>query len=120
MDSRPAQCRFRLQDEGKGYPRSACAACGKTITTGLGTHCTVGKIVLDDLEITRDDIADIAAKRGRHLRRLIVVADEAVEHVRHRSECPGMTGSDDACTCGAVTYLGRLAAAIRNETQSEK
>lgn len=40
--TRPANCRFRLQDEGKSYPRSSCAACGKTISTGLGNHCTLG------------------------------------------------------------------------------
>lgn len=39
MDARPEGCRFRLQDEGKSYPRSSCTACGKTITTGLGTSC---------------------------------------------------------------------------------
>lgn len=40
-DLRPKDCRFRLQDEGKGYPRSACTACGKTIMTGLGKECTI-------------------------------------------------------------------------------
>jgi hypothetical protein len=40
IDPRPARCRFRLRDEGKPYGRSGCTACGKTITTGLGTHCT--------------------------------------------------------------------------------
>jgi hypothetical protein len=39
QDLRPANCRFRLADEGKAYPRSSCAACGASITTGLGTHC---------------------------------------------------------------------------------
>lgn len=39
-DPRPMNCRFRLQDEGKAYPRSACEACGKTITTGLGNSCS--------------------------------------------------------------------------------
>lgn len=38
-DYRPANCRFRLQEEGKNYPRSSCAACGRTITTGLGIRC---------------------------------------------------------------------------------
>ena len=38
-DYRPANCRFRLREEGKNYPRSSCAACGRTITTGLGTRC---------------------------------------------------------------------------------
>jgi len=28
-----------LQDEGKSYPRSSCAACGRGILTGLGTFC---------------------------------------------------------------------------------
>ncbi len=40
MDTRPASCRFRLQYEGKPYPRSSCTACGKTVMTGLGNHCT--------------------------------------------------------------------------------
>lgn len=40
MDKRPANCRFRLQDEGKPYPRSSCTACGKSVATGLGSHCT--------------------------------------------------------------------------------
>lgn len=39
-EKRPPNCRFRLQDEGKAYPRSSCAACGKTVTTGLGKGCT--------------------------------------------------------------------------------
>lgn len=42
-DNRPANCRFRLQDKGKPYPRSACQACGKSIVTGLGTMCTLTK-----------------------------------------------------------------------------
>lgn len=116
MDNRPAQCRFRLQDEGKGYPRSSCSACGKTITTGLGTHCTAGKSVLDDLGITRDDVVEIVRKRERHLQALIAVAREAVEHVRHRPYCPGIKSGDAACECDAVAYLARIDAAIRNET----
>lgn len=39
-DARPANCRFRLQDEGKAYPKSSCTACGKGIATGLGRYCT--------------------------------------------------------------------------------
>ena len=38
-DIRPANCRFRLQDEGKPYPRSGCSACGATVTT-LGNKCS--------------------------------------------------------------------------------
>jgi len=38
-DARPVDCRFRLQDEGKPYPRSSCSGCGRTITTGLGKSC---------------------------------------------------------------------------------
>lgn len=41
-DTRPAECRFRLQDEAKPYPRSNCKACGRGIRTGLGTHCSHG------------------------------------------------------------------------------
>lgn len=35
VDLRPPNCRNRLRDEGKAYPRSSCAACGCTITNGL-------------------------------------------------------------------------------------
>ncbi len=38
-DKRPTNCRFRLAEEGKPYPRSGCDACGRTITTGLGASC---------------------------------------------------------------------------------
>jgi hypothetical protein len=38
-ERRPANCRFRLCDEGKPYPRSGCQACGATIATGLGDEC---------------------------------------------------------------------------------
>lgn len=40
IDNRPTNCRFRLMDEGKTYPRSMCNACGKTIMSGLGKECT--------------------------------------------------------------------------------
>lgn len=39
IDERPANGRFRLQDEGKAYPRSSCQACGRTVITGLGNSC---------------------------------------------------------------------------------
>ena len=39
MDNRPNNCRFRLRDEGKAYPKSRCFACGKGVTTGLGESC---------------------------------------------------------------------------------
>lgn len=38
-DPRPADCRFRLQDEGKAYPRSSCTACRRSVTQGLGKRC---------------------------------------------------------------------------------
>jgi hypothetical protein len=38
-DKRPANCRFRLRDEGKAYPRSGCAACKASIMSGLGNKC---------------------------------------------------------------------------------
>jgi len=39
-DHRPVKCRFRLQDEGKAYPRSSCTACGKGVLSGLGNKCS--------------------------------------------------------------------------------
>lgn len=38
-DPRPVNCRHRLQDEHKPYPRSSCQACGATVMTGLGKSC---------------------------------------------------------------------------------
>jgi hypothetical protein len=43
-DQRPLNCRFRLQDEGKAYPRSSCRECGKGITTGLGKQCNIAAL----------------------------------------------------------------------------
>lgn len=40
-DPRPADCRFRLKDEGRAYPRSSCPACGASIGKGLGRQCGV-------------------------------------------------------------------------------
>jgi hypothetical protein len=36
-DTRPTNCRFRLQAEGKPYPRSGCTGCGRSILNGLPT-----------------------------------------------------------------------------------
>lgn len=36
MDNRPKNCRNRLKEEGKAYPKSSCPACGATLATGLG------------------------------------------------------------------------------------
>lgn len=40
IDLRPANCRFRLQAEGKVYPRSGCNACGAEAAKGLGMRCS--------------------------------------------------------------------------------
>jgi hypothetical protein len=40
-DGRPANCRFRLMDEGKAYLKSSCQGCGANIDTGLGNSCKV-------------------------------------------------------------------------------
>lgn len=60
MDSRPTNCRFRLQDEGKAYPRSSCQSCGKSITTGLGTECTHNRYTAPEL---RDPTSGLIATR---------------------------------------------------------
>lgn len=62
-DKRPANCRHRLQDEGKSYPRSGCAACGKTITTGLGRECTWNETVTDKRQPPRTGDYPDAAMR---------------------------------------------------------
>lgn len=38
-DMRPENCRFRLQDEGKAYPRSMCKGCNTHVFNGLGKEC---------------------------------------------------------------------------------
>jgi hypothetical protein len=43
LETRPKDCRFRLADENKPYPRSSCQACGKTVMTGLGKKCSWDK-----------------------------------------------------------------------------
>lgn len=35
LDTRPYNCRARLRDENKAYPRSGCESCKTTIITGL-------------------------------------------------------------------------------------
>lgn len=49
MDTRPKNCRQRLQDEGKAYPRSGCEACRRSVFQGLGEHCTLGARIMDRL-----------------------------------------------------------------------
>lgn len=52
-DRRPTNCRFRLKEEGKGYPRSSCQGCGKGIMTGLGKSCSYTQ---QEPPITRADL----------------------------------------------------------------
>ena len=40
-DPRPANCRFRLHDEGKAYPKSSCSGCGRSVVTGRGVECHI-------------------------------------------------------------------------------
>ena len=42
-DPRPENCRFRLQEEKKPYPRSGCAGCHRSFVNGLGTSCHHGE-----------------------------------------------------------------------------
>jgi len=46
-DVRPQNCRYRLRDEGKPYPRSFCDGCNRGILTGLGRDCPVEKAEAD-------------------------------------------------------------------------
>ena len=61
-DARPANCRFRLQEEGKAYPRSSCKACGRSILTGLGNSCgavgDVSPLVVSRIAELEADLAD--------------------------------------------------------------
>lgn len=96
VDPRPANCRFRLQAEGKPYPRSSCTACGRNIST-LGTQCLNIKV---PAMLPHNPIVEPAPKYGFSdeeqaaiLNRPEILADflrysqkhgfeKAVEHVR--------------------------------------
>lgn len=41
---RPANCRFRLKDEGKPYPRSGCSGCNGDVFA-IGNECRYADIV---------------------------------------------------------------------------
>lgn len=46
-DTRPENCRQRLIDEGKAYPKSGCTACGMSVfTPGFGSACQSGGVAL--------------------------------------------------------------------------
>ena len=86
-DIRPADCRHRLQDEGKAYPRSSCWACGRNIMSGLGTRCYLERSSeapapethLD--EITRLTAALAASEdRERRMREALEPALAALPH----------------------------------------
>lgn len=34
VDPRPGECRYRLRDEGRAYPRSGCKSCGISLVQG--------------------------------------------------------------------------------------
>lgn len=62
-DARPANCRFRLQEEGKAYPRSRCTACGRSALTGLGNSCgavrNTSPLVLSRIEELERAVRDL-------------------------------------------------------------
>lgn len=70
-DIRPINCRFRLRDERKPYPRSGCLACGRTITTGLGKECYH----------TRNRITELEAE----IERIKILHQERMELIAHRA-----------------------------------
>jgi hypothetical protein len=49
IDTRPAECRNRLRDEGKAYPRSGCVSCKATVVTGFGKSCERDKTEVEEL-----------------------------------------------------------------------
>lgn len=86
-DTRPENCRFRLQDEGKSYPRSSCQYCGKNISTGLGTHCTHKQ----DVQRRSADRAVVLLKAARDM---LEKADEGPFVVDVMSETVFYDGTD--------------------------
>ena len=88
-DLRPANCRFRLADEGKPYPKSGCEGCGKTIFTGLGVSCQQGAKVgtfnrnqLDDIRASDREAIAKAARAWAVERCGQAFADELAEFIR--------------------------------------
>jgi hypothetical protein len=67
-DTRPENCRHRLQDENKPYPRSGCAACGKTVMTGLGRECSyAAPMALPDVTDLEQKVANPGSEEARAL-----------------------------------------------------
>ena len=67
-ETRPANCRFRLQEEGKPYPRSSCQGCGLHVSRGLGSSCSWGSKTTDP-DTSPEAVAD-----------LILVVEQGVHH----------------------------------------
>lgn len=63
-DPRPANCRFRLKDEGKPHGRSSCSACGKSVFTGLGNSCRLAALSPAPVEAQAREAALDAIKMG--------------------------------------------------------
>lgn len=80
IDNRPAECRFRLQDEGKPYPRSFCRACGRSIFRGLGNHCRLADLTPSP-EVVKELVEAlrwISNNPSAHRTNMVKVADDAL------------------------------------------
>jgi hypothetical protein len=80
-DTRPKECRFRLQDEGKSYPRSSCFACNKGILTGLGKSCSLQK---DKEQETKNEI-DQLNNLIKSLQKELDFADMEIKILKNRT-----------------------------------
>ena len=85
-DTRPINCRFRLRDEVKPYPKSSCEGCGLSITTGLGKQCKQGSKQPDPAPELSDPAMCLANQTWNEALKLAaIVAERRIQAERARS-----------------------------------
>lgn len=97
-DHRPANCRFRLQDEGKPHPRSSCQHCGRSVVSGLGTKCQY------DIDALGGEVSRPAPKPDPRKAQV-----ELVAHLNMLAVAPNIVGEAVAVTARlSVDEIQRL------------
>lgn len=90
-DQRPADCRQRLIDEGKAYPKSSCLACGLSVfAPGFGENCASYaekvEVVVGRERTPSEQIRYLADKLGEQLGPAQSLIDGTVIALRQAAE----------------------------------
>lgn len=105
-DNRPTNCRERLREEGKPYPRSSCQGCGGSIRNGITSNCP-GKEA--DPDAAKTALMDMAKRIG-----VKVETDASHEYIIRRIEDQHRLACGDSYRDG---YRKRLADLTQNGMQ---